>query len=173
MKVKRLILTGVILFAFLFTNVYTGNFFYGTGLNSTVYAAENNSSGQYTLLSTKSSRSTSSGIRSGSFKSSSSGSSTGGYKSGTFKSSGSTKSSGSGSSNYKSGDFSKSKSASSYSSSSSSRRTYVPIPIPWGGFHPFGYGGVRVFHPISSIFKIIIIIFVIYLILKIINKRRH
>ncbi len=94
-------------------------------------------------------------------------SSSGGFKSGSFKSFGGFSSGG-----FKSGSFFNSKKSSSWSSGSS-RRSWLPIPIPWNfgrsyGFNPFYF----LFGSLGSIIRLIIIVAVIYFIVK--NfRRRH
>jgi hypothetical protein len=102
-------------------------------------------------------------------------SSLGGFKSGSFKSFGGFSSGG-----FKSGSFFNSKKSSSWTggnpwswSSGSSRRSWLPIPIPWSfgrsyGFNPFFF----LLGSLGSIIKLIIIVAVIYFIVK--NfRRRH
>jgi hypothetical protein len=95
--------------------------------------------------------------------------SSGGFKSGSFKSFGGFSSGG-----FKSGSFFNSKKSNSWSwSSGSSRRSWIPIPMPWNfrgiyGFSPFNF----LFASARSIIRLIIIGAVIYFIVK--NfRRRH
>ena len=94
--------------------------------------------------------------------------SSGGFKSGSFKSFGGFSSGG-----FKSGSFFNSKKSNSWSwSRGSSRRSWIPIPMPWNfrgiyGFSPFNF----LFASARSIIRLIIIGAVIYFIVK--NSRRR
>lgn len=98
-------------------------------------------------------------------------SSSGGFKSGSFKSSG-----GFGSGGFKSGSFFNSKGSSWTGGNSwswnNSRRSWIPIPIPWStrggyGFSPFSF----LFGAIRSIVRLIIIAAVIYFIVRSFRRR--
>lgn len=99
-------------------------------------------------------------------------SSSGGFRSGSFKSSGGFSSGG-----FKSGSFFNSKRSSSWSggnswSSGSSRRSWIPIPIPWHfggsyGFNPFFF----LFGSLGSLIRLIIIVAVIYYIVRRFRRR--
>ena len=112
-------------------------------------------------------RTSSSGFKSGSFKSTTKSSSSG-FKSGSFstpKSSSSTKSSGSKST------------TPNYSSGSGTKRSIlpIPIPIPWGSnrYYGSGFGGIgSVGSFVGGIFRFLLIIIVIIIIFKIIKNRR-
>lgn len=129
-------------------------------------------------------RTSSSGFKSGSFKSTTKSSSFGKSKSST-----STKSSKSSSGSFKSGLFSTPKSStknsssstknstSSSYSSSSSRRSYIPIPIPWGSsrynsssyYGPgFGIRGIA-----SGFVRFIVLLIIIIVVLRIIKNNRR
>ena len=148
MKLKKLIVTSLLVFTFLTVNAVSpeiANMVTGNQTTSIAYAR---------------SRSSSSGFKSGGFTSGTSKSS--GYKSGSFKS-GSSLFGGSSSTN-KSGSYK------SYSS-----RSFIPIPIPFFTHHYYGSslaGGIFSAYLFGKLIKLLLIIFVIYIIYRFLRRRR-
>ncbi|KMT22721.1 hypothetical protein [Clostridium cylindrosporum] len=147
------------------------------GFKSSSFKSSSSSSSSWFSSKPKSS-SNSSGFKSGGFKSSG-GSSSKGYNSGSFKSTKDGSSSG-----YGSGSFKESKTpkvdstpktdtSKNYKKGSSSA---YPVPIPIGGYSPFGFrtiGSYYMMKYIVSAIVITIIVIALYLIYRKMRNRRH
>lgn len=167
MNKKKLLLTVLLTFTFLWTNVLgdeISNLLNKNTSYSIAYAKPKSSSGGFKSGSFKSSGSSSGGFKSGSFSPSSGSGSSGGFKSGSF-------------SNTKKGTSSFGGNNSSTYSGSKTRRSFlpIPIPIPWGHgtsfgprFFGFGYG---LFSMIWGLIKFIIIMALIIYIIRRFRRR--
>ncbi len=182
-KKRFLLLTFILTFCFVIAGFTLDNFaLKGNSINTvTAWAAPKGST---------SSKASSGGSKSGSFKSSttskpsnpassksSSKSSPGGFKSGSF--SNTPKNSDSNTSTQKKSNDTNSSSKNTKESSKyeGSKNTYVPIPIPWSLGRSRSYYGKPTNYSssgiLSTIFKIILFMIVVSIIVKIINKNKR